>query len=112
MRTQERKFGPFTDYKLGQFCSDPRLNGFDEQTNVLTLNFCEEKIQPYDGSLSYAYDAITKMNTLSVIRDEITYRCGIQKVRAARGKTFVENGEQCFQKTTNRCQTRVGGAIG
>ena len=105
MRNHEQQHGAFNDTDLGRFCSCPSRNRFDEEAKVLHINFNEEGISPYSGSLIYSYNTIEKMNTRKVIKDSIEYNCGIRHVRCAKGSSVTTAGKRMakFAFANNLC---------
>ena len=84
MRSYERQVGMLTTHRLPQFLDHPLNAGqgtFDEEKLVLKIDFFEQNIEYFSGSMKYGYRVFERMSTKKVIKDGVHHKCGIRNIR-------------------------------
>ena len=85
MRSFERQVGLLTNDRIPDFIEDQRYNRGQRRLNPDTLvhkiDFHDEKIVFYGGSMNFGYRVFSKMCSKQVVHRGVTYKCGIRNIR-------------------------------
>lgn len=71
----------------------PGARVLDDDTKIYKINFYEEAIKLFDGSLLYAHDSFLKMNKKIIEFENVQYTAGILQIRAAKVTSTSKNRE-------------------
>lgn len=119
MRSYERQVAVLTNDRIPQFIEDQRYNCGQRKYNSFIqlhkIDFHEENIIYYGGTMNFAYKIFEKMCRKQVVHRGVTYKCGIRNIRFC--KITVEdekavlclaNCDTCFRSAKNLCDRVVG----
>jgi len=97
MRSFERQVGFLSKDRISDFIEDQRHNQGQRRYNshamVHKIDFHEEKIVYFGGSMNFGYRIFTRMCTKNVSHRGVTHKCGIRNIRFCKITTDDENAE-------------------